>query len=148
MVPNTPVEVRRGVTCHVAAPDVPSELETEVIALFERVGTVISLSEPLLDIATAVSAVGPAYQALVAEAQVDAAIRHGLGALIAGRLVTETMAGTAALLAERDYHTLVVRREVTSPGGVTARGLTALERAGVRAAFQDAFDAVREWSPR
>jgi pyrroline-5-carboxylate reductase len=28
MVPNTPVEVRRGVTCHVAAPDVPSELET------------------------------------------------------------------------------------------------------------------------
>ena len=61
--------------------------------------------------------VGPAYQALLAEAQVDAAVRHGLGAPLAGRLVAETMAGTAALLATRDYDTLAVRREVTSPGG-------------------------------
>jgi pyrroline-5-carboxylate reductase len=52
------------------------------------------------------------------------------------------MAGTAALLHKRDYDTLAVRREVTSPGGTTARGLAALERAGVRPAFQDAFDAV------
>ena len=52
------------------------------------------------------------------------------------------MAGTAALLVERDYDTLAVRREVTSPGGSTARGLEALERGGVRSAFQDAIDAV------
>jgi len=57
-------------------------------------------------------------------------------------LVAETMAGTAALLGTRDYDTLTVRREVTSPGGTTARGLAALERGGVRPAFQDAFDAV------
>ena len=38
--------------------------------------------------------------------------------------------------------TLAVRREVTSPGGATARGLAALERGGVRAAFLDAIDAV------
>ncbi len=47
------------------------------------------------------------------------------------------------LLAARDYDTLTVRREVTSPGGSTARGLAALERGGVRAAFQAAIDAVR-----
>jgi pyrroline-5-carboxylate reductase len=35
-----------------------------------------------------------------------------------------------------------VRREVTSPGGLTARGLDALERAGLRSAFSDALDAV------
>jgi pyrroline-5-carboxylate reductase len=35
-----------------------------------------------------------------------------------------------------------VRREVTSPGGSTARGLAALEHGGVRAAFDDAIDAV------
>ena len=77
--------------------------------------------------------VGPAYQALVAEAQVDAAVRGGLAPGLAGRLVAETMAGTAALLETRDYDTLAVRREVTSPGGTTARGLAALER-GRRAA--------------
>ena len=60
--------------------------------------------------------VGPAYQALIAEAQVDAAVRHGLAPALAGRLVAETMAGTAALLEQRDYDTLTVRREVTSPG--------------------------------
>jgi pyrroline-5-carboxylate reductase len=95
-----------------------------------------------MDAAGAVVGVGPAYQALLAEAQVDAAVRHGIAAGLAGRLVAETMAGTAALLHERDYDTLAVRREVTSPGGTTARGLAALERAGVRFAFQDAFDAV------
>jgi pyrroline-5-carboxylate reductase len=52
------------------------------------------------------------------------------------------MAGTALLLAARDYDTLAVRRDVTSPGGSTARGLAALERAGVRSAFQAAIDAV------
>jgi pyrroline-5-carboxylate reductase len=54
------------------------------------------------------------------------------------------MAGTAALLAERGGDTLAVRREVTSPAGVTARGLAALERAGLRAALVDATDAVLE----
>ena len=96
----------------------------------------IPLDEGLIETATAVSGVGPAYQALLAEAQVDAAIRHGLAAPLAGRLVTETMAGAAALLAERDCDTLGVRREVASPGGSTARGLAALEGAGVRSALQ------------
>jgi pyrroline-5-carboxylate reductase len=45
-------------------------------------------------------------------------------------------------LRNRHYDTLAVRREVTSPGGTTARGLAALERGGLRAAFSDALDAV------
>ena len=38
----------------------------------------------------------------------------------------------------RGNDTLAVRREVTSPGGSTARGLAALERGGLRAAFDAA----------
>jgi pyrroline-5-carboxylate reductase len=87
-----------------------------------------------------VSGVGPAYWALLAEAFVDSAIRHGLPAAQAATLVRETMAGTAALLTETD--TLALRRGVTSPGGSTARGLDALERGGVRAALSQAMDAV------
>jgi pyrroline-5-carboxylate reductase len=52
------------------------------------------------------------------------------------------MTGSAALLRSRDYDTLAVRRGVTSPGGSTARGLAALEAAGIRTAFQSAMDAV------
>ena len=147
-MPNTPVEVRRGVICLCMPEDTPTELKGEVIALFDRVGEVVMVPESLLDAATAISGVGPAYQALLAEAQVDAGVRYGLSAALAGRLVAETMAGTAALLEHRGYDTLAVRREVTSPGGTTARGLAALERAGVRAAFQDAIDALRGGSTR
>jgi pyrroline-5-carboxylate reductase len=52
------------------------------------------------------------------------------------------MGGSAALLAARRDDAPGVRRQVTSPGGVTAAGLAALERTGVRAAFADAVDAV------
>jgi pyrroline-5-carboxylate reductase len=142
LMPNTPVEVRRGIVCYSPAAGVDSTLEAEVIGLFERLGTVVSLDERLIEAAAAVMGVAPAYQALLAEAQVDAGVRYGLNAQLAGRLVSETMSGTAALLAARDYDTLAVRREVTSPGGSTARGLAALERNGVRGAFQDAIDAV------
>jgi pyrroline-5-carboxylate reductase len=147
LMPNTPVEVRQGIICYTPAPDVPAALEREVLALFERLGQVVRIDEKLLEPAAAVMAVGPAYQALLTEAQVDAAVRHGLAAPLAGRLVAQTMAGTAALLAARDYDTLAIRREVSSPGGSTARGLAALEREGVRGAFQSAIDAV-VWGAR
>ncbi len=145
-MPNTPVEVRRGVVCYTPGETVDGALEAQVVGLLERLGTVVKLAERHIGPAAAVMGVAPAYQALLAEAQVDAGVRHGLPPSLAGALVADTMSGTAALLAARDYDTLAVRREVTSPGGSTARGLAALERAGVRAAFQDAADAVLGWS--
>jgi pyrroline-5-carboxylate reductase len=141
-MPNTPVEVRRGVSCLAAPADVDPELEAEVVKLFSRVGLVQPIEERLIGAATAAMGVAPAYTALLVEAQVDAAVRYGLKPALASQLVVETMAGTGALLEARGYDTLAVRREVTSPGGTTAKGLAALERAGVRAAFQDAIDAV------
>jgi len=142
LMPNTAVAVRRGVVCYSPAADAEAGLEDEVLELFGRLGTVVRIDEPLIEAASAVMGVGPAYQALLTEAQVDAAVRYGLKPRLAARLVVETMAGTAALLTARDYDTLAVRREVTSPGGTTARGLAALERGGVRSAFQAAIEAV------
>jgi len=145
-MPNTPVEVRRGVTGYTPGAGVDAQFERAVVKRFERLGVMVKVRESLLDAVAGLSGVGPAYDALVVEAQVDAAVRYGLDPGLAGRLAAETMAGTAALLAHRGYATQVVRREVTSPGGSTARGLAALERAGIRAAFQDAMDAVTGWS--
>ena len=138
--PNTPAEVGRGVTLLAEPADDP--LGGDVEELFGRVGIVVRLPESLLDAAAACSGVGPAYWALVAEAWVEAAIRRGIPAPIAQQLVTETMAGSAELLRARGHDTLALRREVTSPGGTTARGLAALERGGLRAAFSFAMDDV------
>ncbi|MEA2134928.1 MAG: pyrroline-5-carboxylate reductase [Solirubrobacteraceae bacterium] len=138
--PNTPVEVRQGVTLLAEPAEQP--LADQVEELFERVGIVVRLPETMLDAAAACSGVGPAYWALAAEAWVEAAIRRGVPAPQAQRLVTETMAGSAELLRARGHDTLRMRREVTSPGGTTARGLAALERHGIRVAFAAAMDDV------
>jgi pyrroline-5-carboxylate reductase len=147
-LPNTPVEVRHGVLCYspVTRPDhvIDRDVEREVLELFGRLGTIVRVDERLMGVATAVSSVGPAYQALLAEAQVDAAVRMGLKPALAAQLVVETMAGAADLLTARGYDTLTVRRDVTSPAGSTAQGLDALERAGIRGAFQAAIDRVCE----
>jgi pyrroline-5-carboxylate reductase len=141
--PNTPVEVAQGVLAF-ALPDAPvdEDLHSAVKELFARVGTVVEVPEALMGVAGACSGVGPAYWALFAEAHVEAAVRKGMPAALATTLVTETMAGSAALLRARDGDTLGVRRQVTSPGGTTARGIAALERGGVRAALASAMDDV------
>ena len=142
MIPSVPVEVRHGVTCHARDAGADAEFEREAVALFERVGLVVSLEESQIEIATGLMSCAPAYVALVAEAQVDAGVRAGLPADVGGRLVAASIGGTAALLQARGMDTLAVRRAVMSPGGITARGLAALEHAGVRAAFDDALQAV------
>jgi pyrroline-5-carboxylate reductase len=142
MIPSVPVEVQRGVTCHARDPEADPALEAEAVALFERVGLVVDLDEAQFEIATGLMSCAPAYVALVAEAQVDAGVRAGMAADIAGELVAASIGGSAALLQARGMDTLAVRRMVTSPGGVTARGLSALEHGGVRAAFDDAMQAV------
>jgi pyrroline-5-carboxylate reductase len=141
-LPSTPVEVRQGVVVRAADGHQDTRLDTDVPALFAELGVLVEVDDKLVDAAMGLMSCAPAYVALLAEAQVDAGVRHGLPPDKAAEMVTQTFAGTAALLAARGHDTLAVRREVTSPGGSTARGLAALERAGVRAAFQDALDAV------
>jgi len=144
VLPSTPVEVRRGVVVHARDPDCDPAVTERVTALFGRLGPVVTIEETQMETATGLMSSAPAYMALVAEAQVDAGVRHGIPADLATELVVGTMAGTAALLEHRGGDTLAVRREVTSPGGITARGLEALERGGVRAAFLAAMREVAE----
>jgi pyrroline-5-carboxylate reductase len=143
-MPNVAVAVWQGVVGLVDDDGGDPERFAAVRELFERCAEVVLLPEGQLGILTAISGVGPAYTALVAEAQIDAAVRAGLPAPVAQRLVGASLAGSVALLRANGMDTLATRRSVTSPGGVTARGLAALEAGGLRAAFDDALDAVLE----
>ena len=144
-IPSLPVEVRQGAVVQAAAAaSADAELDTAVSALFAELGTLVVLDDKLIDVAMGLMSCAPAYVALVAEAQVDAGVRRGIPAAQGAELVVQTLAGTAELLRRREYDTIAVRREVSSPGGLTARGLDALERGGLRAAFSDAMDVVLE----
>ena len=142
-IPSLPVEVRQGAVVQ-AAGEQRTELDAQVSELFAGLGTLVVLPDALLDVAMGLMSCAPAYVALVAEAQIDAGVRRGIPAAQSAELVVQTLAGTAELLRRRDNDTLAVRREVTSPGGVTARGVAVLESAGLRAAFSNALDAVLE----
>jgi pyrroline-5-carboxylate reductase len=145
-MPSLPVEVRQGAVVQALDADAPRDgdatQDAEVQALFAELGTLVTLAEAQVDVATGMMSCAPAYVALIAEAQIDAGVRRGIPAAQGAELVVQTLAGTAELLRQRGYDTLAVRREVSSPGGLTARGVDALERAGLRAAFSEALDAV------
>jgi pyrroline-5-carboxylate reductase len=142
LMPNTAVEVRRGVICYAPGTQMSDPLATELLELLGRSGRVVAVEEKLMDVAMALISVAPAYVALIAEAWIDAGVAHGVPADQAARMVAEAIAGSADLLLANDVDTLATRRAVTTPGGVTAQGLAALERGGIRAAFRDALDAV------
>jgi pyrroline-5-carboxylate reductase len=140
VMPNQPVEVRRGVLCRAAAREMPSELEGRLVGLLAQLGTVAALPEEQMEAAMAVMSCAPAYVALFAEALADAGAGEGLDPAEALNLVAGTLSGTAALLAHRDP--AAVRRAVAPPGGATEAGLRALERGG----FVDALDSAVEVS--
>jgi len=156
-IPSLPVEVRQGAVVQAAEPPggagaqaspQDEQLAGAVRGLFAELGVLVVLDDSLVDVAMGLMSCAPAYVALVAEAQVDAGVRRGIPATEGAELVVQTLAGTAELLRRRNYDMVAVRREVTSPGGLTARGLDALERAGLRSAFSDALDAVVEQRAR
>lgn len=142
LMPNTAVEVRRGVICYDRGRLVDDALAADLVELLARSGKVVAVPERLIDVAMGLIGVAPAYVALIAEAWADAGIAHGMPAELAVELVAEAIAGSAELLIAHDQDTLAVRRAVTTPGGATAQGLAALERGGVRPTFRDALDSV------
>lgn len=141
-IPSLAVALRRGAIVQAAdAPQHP-QLDREVAEAFAELGELVVLQDSQLDCAMALMSCAPAYVALVAEAQVDAGVRRGIAPEPASRLVLAALEGSCALLEDRRMDTLALRREVSSPGGATARGLDALERGGLRSAFSAALDAA------
>jgi pyrroline-5-carboxylate reductase len=140
-MPNVAAEVRQGTFCYARGENVDDRLERDVLDLFGLLGEIIPVEERLMEAATAISGCGPGFLALIVEAFVDAGVRQGLTAGQAAELVIQNMAGTAELLRRRG-DAQAVRRAVTSPGGVTAAGIAALEERGLRAAVGAAVEAV------
>jgi len=141
VMPNQPVQVRRGILCYPPPVAMPEELQGRLLGLLEPLGTLVPLEERLIDAATAIMSCSPAYIALVAEALARGGEKEGLEREVAGELVAGALAGTAELLLERDPAT--IRDAVAPPGGATEAGLAHLEGV-VEDAFVKAVDASLE----
>lgn len=141
-MPNTPALVRKGAAAIAAGSHAGEEHLRQAEAVLSAVGTVVRVSEPLLDAVTGLSGSGPAYVFLVAEALIEAGVHAGLPRPVSQSLVAQTLLGSATLLAGSTEGPEALRAAVTSPGGTTAAGLAALEARAVRAAFLEAVAAA------
>ena len=145
-MPNTPALVGAGLTALAWGDGISSESRIRVRHLFAAVSEVLELPEPKLDAFLALTSSGPAFVAVVAEAMADGAVAAGLSRDQALHLTHRTLAGSAALLQERQLHPAQLKDMVSSPGGTTIAGLRRLEQAGVRSALIEAVMAAAERS--
>jgi pyrroline-5-carboxylate reductase len=142
-MPNTPAQIGEGMTVWTATEAVSRRRRQSARKVLGALGQEIyAEDEKYIDMATAVSASGPAFIFLVMEAFIDAAVHIGMRREMAAPIVAQTLLGSARYAQASGKHPADLRNMVTSPGGTTAEGLLALEEAGIRAAFAEAIMAA------
>ena len=146
VMPNTPALVDEGMAAISPGSHCDDEHLAEVEALMASTGKVLRVPERQMDAVTAISGSGPAYIFFVVESMIEAGVHLGLPRATATDLVVQTVVGSATMLRETGSHPVVLREQVTSPGGTTAAALRELEIHKVRAAFLAAMEAARDRS--
>ena len=143
-MPNTPGLVGMGVTILCTKPNASEAIVSELKAVLAPLGAVEGpIAESLLPAATAISGCGPAYGFLLAEVMAAAGEKHGLAPDMAMRLARKTVEGAGALMQDADDDAATLRKNVTSPNGVTQAALEVLMSPhGMPSLFEDAVAAA------
>ena len=143
VMPNTPAQVGCGMTLWTCSPGVTEAQRDMTKAVLSSVGEEICVSdEKYMDMATALSASGPAYVFLFIEALIDAGVYVGMPRDMARTMALQTVLGSTKLVMETGKHPAELKDMVVSPGGTTAEALRVLEEHAVPAALVAAVDAA------
>ena len=143
VMPNTPAQIGQGMSMWTCSPQVSEQQRDFTRSIVSTVGKEIYVDdEKYMDMATALSASGPAYVFMIIEALIDAGVYVGLPRDMARTMALQTVYGSTQLVMETGRHPADLKDMVVSPGGTTAEGLQVLERAGVPAAIVDAVNAA------
>ena len=143
VMPNTPAQVGCGMTLWTCSPGVSDSQREMTRAVLSSVGEEICVSdEKYMDMATALSASGPAYVFLFIEALIDAGVYVGMPRDMARTLALQTVLGSTKLVIETGRHPAELKDMVVSPGGTTAEALRVLEQEAVPGAIVSAVDAA------
>ncbi len=142
-MPNTPALVGQGMTALFARAAVDATARAQAEAVLAPTGELMWVEdEAQLDAVTALSGSGPAYVFYFLEAMREAGAAMGLSPEQAYRLAVGTFAGASALARASSEPPEVLRERVTSKGGTTHAAISAMEEAGVKAAFERAMHAA------
>jgi pyrroline-5-carboxylate reductase len=142
-MPNTPAQVGAGVSIWTSSPQVDGGKREAARSILRTLGEEVYVdTERYIDMATALTASGPAYVFYFIEALMDAGVYLGMPRDMARNLAVRTVLGSALLARETGEHPAQLKARVTSPGGTTAEALLVLEEARFKAAVINAVVAA------
>ena len=140
IIPNTAIRI--GCSMTFVSPSNATESDVEkVVSVFGRLGKVMLVDEKQIPACMALASCGIAYAMRYVRANMLGAVELGLKPVVAQEIVGQTMIGAAQLLAAPDSHPETEIDKVTTPGGLTIKGVNTLEENGFTTAVIKALKA-------
>jgi pyrroline-5-carboxylate reductase len=141
VMPNTPALVLKGMTLLEKENSLTvTELEF-IVEMFSSIGEVLILPSYQMKAGGSISGCGPAFVYMFIEAMADGGVSLGLPRDVAYKLASQTLIGSGMMQKETAMHPGILKDQVCSPGGITIKGVEALEENGFRNAV---IKAVKE----
>jgi len=129
IIPNTAIAVQQSMT-FIAGKNTTPEMDALILGIFQELGEVMLVEERLIPAGMALASCGIAYAMRYIRAATEGGVELGMYAHNAQHIVEQTLKGAVALLQANDSHPETEIDRVTTPGGITIRGLNAMEENG------------------
>ncbi len=139
-IPNIGIEHHASMTFLTPNAQCKSRME-QLLGVLNEMGETLVVTEDLLFAGTAVSSCGIAYVMRFLRAATEAAVELGFRASDGRNIMIQTMEGAVRLLKGSGDHPEAAIDKVTTPGGMTIRGLNAMERGGFSSAVIEGIKA-------
>ena len=140
IIPNTAIEVGSGVT-FISLCNASSDQRSMILDMFSRMGYALEVEESMMAAGTALASCGIAYAMKYIQASAAGGETLGFSPEQARKIVEYTAKGAAELLLATGAEPQTEIDKVTTPGGMTQKGLAAMEDAGFSQAVADGLDA-------
>ena len=142
VVPNTAAEVLESFT-FIASRGANEEQIAQICLLFSSIGDTMVIDEKLISAGTSLASCGIAFAMRYIRAAMEGGVELGFRPEEAARIVEHTVKGAAMLLLNNNMHPEAAIDKVTTAGGITIKGLNAMERAGFTNAVIEGLKASR-----
>ena len=129
VIPNTAIEVGQGVSA-VSAQHETDEQRQCIMGLFDTMGATFFVPEDRLNAYMSLASCGIAYAFRYIRAAMEGGVEMGIRPDEAKRVVMQTLRGAVAVLEANGTHPEAEVDRVTTPGGITIRGLNEMEANG------------------
>lgn len=133
-MPNIAAQVSESMTFVSAGREASEEVQQKVVKLFAMAGKVMLCSEKELAAGMMMAGCGIAYVMRFIRAMMEGGVEMGLYPAKAQEIAQQTMLGAVKYLESTGLHPEMAIDRVTTPGGVTIKGLNELDHAGFNSA--------------